>query len=295
MTNIDIKDDLSPRLEQRVLEPHIAIPICTQEFLALTSARQTLVDALAFEQKFELLLRNYLDFEEKSARLSLEMLAGMDYTTYQSVAMVLLEANRLVMNVMTAARSYIDQVKQDFKNLPLERPFKELAELHLSEEYDANFDYRFMETLRNHSQHKGMPAHGYSAGDDVHNAIIFHSSRDELVESGTLKSSVLKEMPEKVDLRACARRYIECLSTVHVKLRSRVATLVEDARTRIESTIAMFSRENGGRALGLHAHRIINGKHEWVGLMLEWDDVRSHLSRKNDAPIKFSRRQMKKN
>ena len=65
-----MKEDLTPRLEQRILDRHAVLEISEAEFATLATAKKTLVDALAFEQKFELLLGNYLDFETGATRLS---------------------------------------------------------------------------------------------------------------------------------------------------------------------------------------------------------------------------------
>lgn len=286
-----MKEDLSPRLEQRIIGPRAVIEITEDEFASLASARKTLVDALAFEQRFELLLGSYLDFEVTATRLSLEMLAGMDYTTYVPSAIALLEANRLLMNLMTAARAYIDQVKQDFKHLGLNPCFQELAVTALSAEYDDSFEYQFMEALRNHVQHKGVPAHGYTASDGLHEALTFRCMKEQLIEAKGFKAEVLKDMPEHVELRSYARTYVERLSDVHVRLRECVTPVINDARKEVEAAISRYKSANDDQALGLHAHRISNGKEEWVGLMVEWDDVRLHLARKNGNKLHFARRQ----
>jgi hypothetical protein len=285
-----VTEDLSPRLEQRIINPHAEVDITDAEFNALKASRKVLSDALGFEQRYELLLGNYLEFEVGATRLSLEAVSGMDYRTYLPGAKALLEGNRLLMNVMTASRTYIDQVKHDFKGVELEPGFGAAACELLSVQFDASFDYRFMEALRNHAQHRGMPAHGYSSAEGLHNALTFRSMKRELIDAGDFKKSVLNEMPEQVDLRQGARRYVECLSAVHVALRALVLPFIERARRDIELAIDRYKAKNHGQALGLHAHRAVNGVEEWVGLMVEWDDVRMHLANKNDAQLRFTAR-----
>lgn len=280
--------DLAPRLEQRIIGPRASLDISEEEFQSLAHARKTLIDALAFEQRFELLLGNYLDFEVTATRLSLFALASDDYSTYVAGAAALLEANRLLMNFMTAARAYIDQVKQDFKHLTLNAPFGDQADTLLSAEYNGSFDYRLMEALRNHAQHKGMPAHGYTASDNLHETLSFNCVKEELANLGGFKASVLDEMPTRVDLRYAARRYVECISRVHLALRVQVSFPIDEARKTVEGAINRFKSVNDGKALGLHAHRVVSGKEEWVGVMVEWDDVRRHLARKNSRELRFS-------
>lgn len=281
--------DLEPRLEQRIIDSRTSLEISQEEFESLVHARKTLTDALAFEQRFELLLGNYLDFEVTATRLSLSALAGDDYSTYLPGAAALLEANRLLMNFMTAARAYIDQVKQDFKHLTLNTPFGDQADTLLSAEYDDSLDYRLMEALRNHAQHKGMPAHGYTASDNLHETLSFNCMKEQLANLGGFKASVLKQIPKQVDLRGAARRYVECFSRVHIALRAQVSLFVDKARKAVDDAINRFKSINDGKALGLHAHRVVSGKEEWIGLMVEWDDVRRHLARKNSRELRFSR------
>lgn len=283
-------EDVPPRLEQRIIDPHAVVHITNAEFNALAAARKVLIDALSFEQRYELLLGNYLDFEVGATRMSLEAVAGLDYRTYLAGAKALLEANRLLMNLMTASRTYIDQVKQDFKGVGLDQGFGSAACKLLSVEYDASFNYRFMEALRNHAQHRGMPAHGYSSNGDLHGALTFRCMKHELIEAGDFKKSVLEEMPSQVDLRNAARRYVECLSSVHVALRVLVRPFIEQARRDVEAAIVRYRVENNGQALGLHAYRSVNGAEQWVGLMVEWDDVRVHLTQKNDDKLHFTAR-----
>lgn len=283
-------EEFSPRLEQRVLDPHAVVEITNEEFDTLVISRNVLIDALAFEQRFELLLGNYLDFEVGATRLSLETIAGVDYRTYLPGAKALLEANRLLMNLMTAARMYIDQVKQDFKNFPLDESFEHIACGLFADQYDAHIEYRFMEALRNHAQHRGLPAHGYSAADGLHEALSFRCMKHELEKAGGFKRNILDEMPAQVDLRGYARRYAEALSSVHVALRMHVSSVVENARETIAYAIERYKAANNGQALGLHVGRAANGAETWTGLMVEWDDVRLHLAEKNRSALRFTAR-----
>lgn len=284
-----ITEDIAPRLEQRIIGPRSMVDIDDTEFDELVSSRKILSDALMFEQRFEMLLGSYVDFETGAGRLSLETVAGLDYQSYVPAARALLEANRLLLNLMSAARAWIDQVQQDFPYLRLPVAFGTRAKALQSAQYDEWFEYRLMEALRNHAQHKGMPAHGYTASDGLHEALTFRCLRRELDDAGAFKRSVFEEMPDEVDLRVAARRYIDCLSKVHVTLRRDIAGVLDTARARVASAIERFEEETGGSSLGLHAHRRENGKDTWVALMLDWDEVRLHLARKNASATVFSR------
>lgn len=284
-----VREDIAPRLEQRIIGARSVVDISDTEFDELVRSQRVLSDALTFEQRFEVLLASYIDFEAGAGRLSLETIAGVDYGSYVPAAKALLDANRLLMNLMTASRAWIDQVQQDFRYLTTPSGFGTRAKGLLSAQYDEWFDYRLMEALRNHAQHKGMPAHGYSASGGLHDALTFRCLRTELVDTGDFKKSVLAEMPAEVDVRSSARRYIDCLSKVHVTLRRDISPAVDTARACVASAIERFELETGSTSLGLHAHQRVDGEDTWVGLMLDWDEVRLHLARKNATATVFSK------
>lgn len=191
---------------------------------------------------------------------------------------------------MTAARTYIDQVKQDFAHAPLDVSFKDFACTLLSNQYDDLIEFRFMEALRNHAPHRSLPAHGYSTADGLHEALSFRCMRYELERAGGFKKRVLNEMPPQVDLRLYSRRYIEAISVVHVELRTHMSHIITASRECIENAIEGYRAKNCGRATGLRVYRVMAGVETGATLMLEWDDVRVHLARKNGNPLRFSER-----
>jgi hypothetical protein len=283
-------DDVTPRLELQSAGLRTVVEITSREFDDLVSSRQVLADALDFEQRYEVLLTSYLDFEVGATRMSLEAIAGLDYQTYTQAARSLLEANRLLLNLMTAARAYLDQVGRDFRNTPEADTFRTYIEERTSTEYDKAFEYRFMEALRNHAQHRGLPAHGYTAAGEIHDALSFQCMKHELVKAGGFKTKILAEMPNQVNLREAAKRYVEGISNVHVALRTCLTHRIGEARADIEAAIQRYRDASGGNTLGLCARRILNGIETSVGLMVEWDDFRVHLARKNRYALRMDKR-----
>jgi hypothetical protein len=57
----------------------------------------------------------------------------------------------------------------------------------------------------------------------------------------------------------------------------------------VEAAIERYRAVNDGQAVGLHACKEVNGRREWIGLMVEWDDVRMHLATRNAYGIRFTR------
>ena len=123
--------------------------------------------------------------------------------------------NTRIVNLLTSARLYVDQLPQDMaecrpENNEAQQQIKQL----FSQEYDNCFEYRFMEALHNHVQHSGIPIHlirhpmrWTSAEADG----LMEFSVDCFCEKGYLeadtkfKKSVLDQMPIRVNLKVACR------------------------------------------------------------------------------------------
>jgi hypothetical protein len=279
-------------LQRRVLNPQESLPIGESDYDQIALARRTLVDAFAFEQKFDLLKENFIGFELAATEWSLRATVESDYS-YGSISGVMQEANRHVVNLLAAARAYIDQVKQDFKHLDLSPSFGQQSASKLSEAYDASHQYRVMEALRNYAQHFSQPVHSFSGNssrlaDDWGHAISVRALKSQLAEDKTFKKRVLAEVEGFIDLRDAGRGYIEALSGVHLHLRAIVEPQVEAARDLIDRWIGQYLVVNES-ALGLYAHKSVDGKDDPapVLLMVEWDDVRRAFVAKSKSPIRL--------
>ena len=130
-------------LEQRVLDPHLRMDIDEQRYNILADARFVLSDALAFEQGYELMLGNFLEMEMAFTEISLRATLEMDHQ-HPTLAGTMREANRHVINVLTAMRSYVDQMPQLFEALDLTPKFKVLVKTALNDMHFArNYEYRY--------------------------------------------------------------------------------------------------------------------------------------------------------
>jgi hypothetical protein len=172
-----------------------------------------------------------------------------------------------------------------------------------SEEYDSNFEYRFMEALRNQAQHRGFTVHHLGWDSPwlpprqrryMETTLQARALRKYLVEAGDFKSKVLDECPDEVDLFASARRYLESLSNLQARVRKAAAAKVDLARDITKQAIdgyGAFIAEKvsegevevaGNPALGLAAIALKNEVEvEAVPVFLDWDDVRRKLQYRN--------------
>ncbi|MFT6600700.1 MAG: hypothetical protein ACJATD_001555 [Alloalcanivorax sp.] len=272
------------------------IQLSKDRYIQLRDAKRTLDLAGAIEEKFDLLMSNYLELEKEVLSLTAESMVASS-PIYEGFADIRRILNRRVANLLTAAKLYVAHMRQNVKSCdPDSSELGKEVEFLFEQKYDGSFEYRFMEALRNHVQHCGLaihrttkPSKWVGEGDSRRRSLglrIF-SERATLEESGKFKSSVLGEMPENVDLLVAARSYVSSLSLIQGDIRTLIDGKVREARECLEEAIKQYKTENNGQATGLVAISYAEGGGrplkviEKTSLLLDWDDVRIALSKKN--------------
>ncbi|GJN55231.1 MULTISPECIES: hypothetical protein [Pseudomonas] len=275
-------------LEQFIIGSRLQLSISEERYNELAHARSVLSEALAFEQRYELLLGNFLAMELAFTEICLRAKVEPQHR-YVDSAEILETANRHVVNMLTAMRAYADQVVQDFKCLELTPSFGEVAKSELKKAFSRSSDYRFMCSLRNHVQHKATAVHGFTANDDGTRdtngwveTVSFYANKVTLRADKDFKPRVLDEQPEKIDIRRCARRSVQAVGEVHLALRNLSKDQVARARSAIELAIREYKEAGATSAIGLGARRVGDTSAD-VALLLDWDDVRLRLVDKNSS------------
>lgn len=272
-----------------------AIDIAAEDHAAHVLARQCLIDAGSFERRYEMLLGNFLAWEEFCAVSQLRFELVMDFS-YEQGDILIMEANRHVINVFTSGLAYVDQVKRDFTFLGEEDEFSNHATSLVHAAYGRSFDYRLTTQLRNRAQHRTLPVDGFDAGGpkDGKNIIAFYCAKAKIVQNpGKFKKAVLDEAPEKIDLHSTLRGYMTELSGVHIALRAKIRPEVDRSRALFTSSIKAYaaaqkdSKQLPKGGVGIESVYMRDGTIvESVPLLLKWDDTRKRLAEKNRYPIK---------
>ena len=141
------------------IDNKIEIDITRDDFEQIRSASNVLANALTIEEHYEILISIYLDLERELLNISIETLIKMP-TGCNDFFEPRLECNKRIINLLTASRLYLytlDTLAKEISNYDpdINCRVKKLK----SREYDENFEYRFMEALRNHVQHRGLAVH----------------------------------------------------------------------------------------------------------------------------------------
>lgn len=280
------------------------IEIEQKNYSELKIAQKSLAGALAIEEKYELLISNYLDLEKECLNISANDMV-INTSNYAGFFDIRLALNRRVVNLLTSTKLYIDQIQNHVRLcLPDDLSIKEKIKLLLSKEYDSFFEYRFMEALRNYVQHRGLAVHctchnrkwtSQEKDKEIEYKTSIFTHKSEIDRDTGFKKKVLDEMPEKVDLMYAVRSYVESISLVHCSVRELITQTSKESRDIIEKIIQDYKNINNGNALGLHAicsvmYEPSNESIERFPLILDWDDVRIKLIEKNSKLVNLRKR-----
>jgi len=275
--------------------PYPEVVIDKEKFDELKNARSCLSGALAIEEKYELLLSNYVDLEKECLGVSTDYMVRntADYSGFFDIRLAF---NRRIVNLLTSTKLYIDQIQQHVRACVCnENDIEKKVKSFFSTEYDANFEYRFMEALRNYVQHRGLAVHSTSMGgklmhDEEREGLEFKTSlfthKEEVESDKAFKKQVSNEMPDKVNLMYAARVYVGSISKAHCEIRSMLKSESEKSRDIISKTIKNYEDNNNGKSIGLSAICSIPKEPadetvEKFPLLLDWDDIRLNLIKKN--------------
>lgn len=271
------------------------IPITPQEFLQAKDARSVLSSAFALEEAYDLLVSNYIELEQEALQAAAtevcrEVQAYDDFFDLRSTL------NRRFVNLLSACRAYLDQAPQLLTDCADDSQAAR-AELKksLSENYDASFSYRFFEALRNHVQHCGLAVHRVSVNNrwnesassrELEVSVEPYAMRKYLDQDAKFKKVVLDETPEEIPLLGHLRAYMQALGEAHGVVRAAFQNRTQAARACFEEHIQKYAGMNGGVTVGLAAITADESGLaflETTPIMLDWDDVRIKLSKRNST------------
>ncbi len=286
-------------LRKAVIHNVPEIDISEQDYKKYIDARDILLNAFAIEEKYEILITNFLDFEKQILTITNENIVR-EFIDYSDSFEIRLSLNVRLVNFLTAAKLYIDQINQNVKFcVPNDTNSKERIKKLFSGEYDRNIDYRFMEELRNYVQHRGLPVHQtgldwkWKSIDDkefLEHSLKVFSQKSYLEDDGKFKKNVLAEYNEKIELKATTRRYVESISCVHANVREVIEQSVKSGRQSIEEAHSRYRTVFNGNLIGLSACKWHNGKEtSTTPLLLDWDDIRIKLLQRNGKLTNLSK------
>lgn len=263
-------------------------------FNRLKSAKCVLLAAHSIEEKYDVVLENYIHLEQEIANVCVQRMVRRsgDYSeSYQTVR----DLNVRISNLLSATKMYVDHLKADLSTLEGTKGFvsQQLSECR------ENKHYRLMEGVRNYAQHVRMPIKTISVVADWNmlegkKGTSFHhlkvqGSKEELKRIRELRKT-LDKFDEVIDLKYSIGKYVSLIGKLHVEVRTKISEMVREGRELFQQHIEQYLAASGEeKALGLAAIKSGNQEiAESVYLNLEWDDIRLDLVRRNAGIRDFS-------
>jgi hypothetical protein len=126
-------------------------------FRKLKESRSIMSAAIVLEEIYDILISNYLRIEQLLVEMAASQMVQIrfDYIDFFEGRS---SFNTAFVNLLTSARLYVDQVRSRANACaPDAKGIGQEIKALLSAEYDSSPSYRFMEALRNHVQHAGLP------------------------------------------------------------------------------------------------------------------------------------------
>lgn len=215
-----------------VISPCPFIEISAEEFRSIKQAMTNVFILLDTEEKFGMVIENYLDYQREILNCALTDTAWQ-YWEWSDLRRAKALVNRRLANLLTLARLYLDHIRHDVGAI-YGGSGDELTRIieATKVQYDSRLGYRVMEAVRNLLQHRSFPIAKiyWSTKEErrkettlFHNRFSAHMSVSELVQDGQLKRSVLDELArsgrEEIDVGPLIREYVEGLSFVHHEFR----------------------------------------------------------------------------
>lgn len=129
--------------------------IAEKDYIFIKSSYEFILKVLWIEEKFSILLGNFYEFHESIKLTYISILESLNQEDTGQHGINLL--NRRLLNLLSSARMYLDQVLHDSSSIS---QTTELRDLHdqikknTHEYYDSSVSYQVMEFMRNIMQHK---------------------------------------------------------------------------------------------------------------------------------------------
>ncbi len=277
--------------------------ISKTEYDEMVIAKVKLLETLAVEEKFDLVVENYLELESCLLDVTARnmVLRTPKYHAFQVQRNLF---NRRLVNLLSSCRSYIDYAKHNIRVMqPEDQGGAARIMLAFSDHYDKSVGYRVMEALRNHVQHRGFPIHAvtYTTGrgrkeDDIWKfGLSIYAKISYLREDGEFKKSVLKELENlggRINLKPMIRDYVAALGNVHDMVREMIRPSVEKWDRVISDAILRFKEHSSESSVkGLTAVKRDQGELKCsVPIFIEITDYRKALQHKNGDLMQLGKR-----
>lgn len=241
-------------------------PISKEDFETILVSRDRFFNALQIEDVFDLLIENFVEFENDLLNLSMRRMLfhDWDWSTFRGDMALI---NRRLLNLLATARAYRDHT-QRIISVTYGSQSDLLVRLagSFSHQFDSSEGFRVMEALRNYSQHRGLLVFRLSYNNSLDTPRRLDSrsqctcipclSLKTLREDRAFKTIVLDQLDptaDLLDIRPLVRQYISGFGSAHRQLREWMKDDVSRWRDALLSVQDRYQAECESQVLGLAA------------------------------------------
>jgi hypothetical protein len=275
------------------------IEISYEYFEKLKSKKEILSEALFIEEKFNLVLENYSEFELELLNNSVRNILFHDLEWSSGINSIH-SINRRIINLLTMCRLYMDQVRHNIHTIfGCESEQATAFKTQSSHEYDSVFGYRVMEAMRNYVQHRSLPIGGVTnkfqwiGHEDkkrCKHTIKLIINISEVAQDGKFKASILEELKlqgDSVELTPLIRQYVESIGRIHLKVRELLGVELLESDEILLGAINLYKESTNDMSDNfIHAVAISSdsGDNESVEIFNDLIERRKMLERMNNYP-----------
>lgn len=238
------------KLTRMVLGSSDYVEISDNHFRDIEKARDCLIEALYIEEKFSLVVDNYLEFE-------VDLLEGAARTMvrftpkYSDFQMDRSRINRRLINLLSTCKSYVDQTRVHIKNM-FGRGSEGFKAFQHDLDSEEGLGYKVMSEVRNFAQHRGYPIQSVSypakwTGTDENAKLPFSMvpfiELKEIQEDPQFDRQLLKQLmtkDPKIDVRPLMRDYLATLGGIHEKVRVRLRPHIDEWEVTLLGAIERY-------------------------------------------------------
>lgn len=291
-------------ITRNVLGAGLLVEISENEFIGLKEARKNLIEVLFLEQKLDVVIENYREFEMEILSSTTTSMISRNFE-WGHFSDEINRFNRRIINLLTTCRLYVDHSSHHISTI-FGKKSEQLIYIKklFSAEYDNKIEYRAMEAIRNYVQHRGFPVHSYSflskrienkSGDRIQFSNTPYINIVDIEDDRKIKKSVIKELKQigdKIDLKPFVREYVSSFCHIQKEIRNLVSNDIVKWEDSLNNAIGKVTNEYPELPLiGLIAASINDDKtyKDKVSLFVKINEKRKELQRKNALTGSFAR------
>ena len=276
------------------------IGLSEQEFGLIRRSKQNLELLFKLVEDYRVVVESYraVEVAKHESALSHLLCSNAGYDDASDTRVML---SSRIAGYLACSRYFIDSTDKVLPKLVSETQAEQFKAFR-SAIYDSTKEYRFIEALRNYSQHREIPIDnikffsGREKAQDSETVEIMHAlsigvSKAVLASDVKFKKTALEGMPESINLIYCIRSHMEGLWKTHDYLNKTLESVSDESRAVVKNAIDRFEAETKEDSLGLYAlaQESDTDIREKVPMLLDWDDARRQALKKMQALKNLSR------